>query len=409
MKTIELLAVTGGEPVRRKPFPHWPLVTEDMRKGLVDVLNSGDWSLNRGTRINAFEKAFASANQTKYCTDMTNGTQTLQVALLACGIEAGQEVIIPSWTFFSTAQAVIAVNGVPVFADIDPRTLTMDPECVDKLITRNTFGLIPVHFAGQPAEMDKLLSIAKEYNLVCIEDCAQAHNACYKGKYVGSIGAAGSFSFQMSKNMTAGEGGALTTNDDLIQDSIYTSYNLGRSRNNNVQYKHESAGSNCRMTEFQAVILLESLTHLDELTNKRNINAVYLDSQLGVIEGLEVIPAVGDIVHGRHIYPFRFRKQFFNTIDKDTFVRAVKYEGIPISSGYIMGVHAQPVFQNLHFGPYTGYKITNPDLSYKNLDLPETKRAAEEMCFLPQNVLLGNEEDLEDIIKAIIKVVSYYS
>lgn len=409
MKTVKCLAIAGGEPVRRKTFPQWPLVTEDMRKGLMAVLNSGDWSLNRGFKISAFEKAFAAAHQTKYCTAMTNGTQTLKVALLACGIKAGQEVIIPSWTFFSTAQAVIAANGVPVFADIDPRTLTMDPECVKELITRNTFGLIPVHFAGQPAEMDQLLSIAKPRDLVCIEDCAQAHNARYKGRYVGSIGTAGSFSFQMSKNMTAGEGGALTTNNDSIQDSIYSYYNLGRSRKHNVQYRHESAGTNCRMTEFQAVILLESLTHLDELTNKRNLNAAYLDSQLSAIEGLEVIPAVGDVVHGRHLYPFRFRKKMFDDIDKEIFVRAVEYEGIPISSGYMMGVHAQPVFQNLQFGPYTGYRISNPDLSYKDLDLPETKRAADEMCFLPQNVLLGNEEDIEDIIKAVKKVISCYS
>lgn len=399
------LAMNGGDPVRTRPFPKWPIITDTMREELLDTFSSGNWSIASGVKTLAFEKAFAKAHGAQYCTAMTNGTHTLLVALLAAGIEAGQEVIVPSWTFFSTAQAVVVANAIPVFADIDPKTLTMDPDHVEKLVTKNTFGMIPVHFAGHPADMDRLMKLARSNNLVCIEDCAQAHDAAYHGKYVGSFGKAGSFSFQISKNMTSGEGGALITNDSKMYENIFSYYNLGRSKSNYIQYVHESIGSNCRMTEFQSALLLHMLTSLKDLTDKRNENALYLNNLLSNIEGIEVFDSSHNIRHGRHIYTFRFKQESFPAANKQLFIKALAAEGIPATIGYPMGVHEQPVFQNMNFGPYTGFMTTNRSLSYREVTLPETTRAVHEVCFLPQNVLLGNRADMEDIYRAVEKVV----
>jgi len=404
----KILAIHGGKPVRKRPFPAWPIITDSLIEDISRTTASGAWSIAKGTETSAFEQIFAKIHGVRYCTACTNGTHSLLIALLACGIQAGQEVIVPSWTFFSTAQVVVAANCIPVFADIDPETLTLDMKHVASLINKNTFGIIPVHFAGHPADMTTLMQLCKIHNLICIEDCAQAHGATYHGKSVGSFGQAGSFSFQMSKNITAGEGGALITNDSTVNEQIFSHYNLGRSFSNYVQYIHESIGSNYRMTEFQSVLLMHAVISLYEYTNRRNENAYYLDNLLSSIEGITTFKAEDSIRHGRHIYPFRFLKEHFPNGDKKKFVEALLAEGIPITVGYIMGVHQQPVFQNLEFGPYTGYKITNEALSYADVTLPQTDKAVREVCFLPQNTLLGDHTDMENIAEAINKVAIYF-
>jgi len=175
-----------------------------------------------------------------------------------------------------------------------------------------------------------------------------------------------------------------------------------------MQYIHESVGSNFRMTEFQSSILLHSVASLSEFSICRNVNALYLDSLLTDIDGIEIFQASSDVQHGRHLYPFRFKKESFQRGDKRLFIKALVCEGIPATSGYPLGVHEQPVFQNMNFGPYTGYKTAGRPLSYKDLYLPETARAVDEVCFLPQQVLLGNRSDMEDISRAVEKVAAFF-
>ncbi len=400
------LAIDGGSPVRRKPFaPRWPMVTEAMRRRVLEVLDSGNWFRGCGENNRKFEQAFAAAHDCRFGTCVTNGTHSLQVALLACGLEAGQEVIVPSWTFFSTAQAVVAANGVPVFADIDPATLNINPAHIETLITRHTAGIIPIHFAGHPADMDRIMAIARRHKLFVIEDAAHAHGARYNSRRAGSLGNVGSFSFQFYKNLTAGEGGALTTNDESLHERIQAWYNLGHMPKNYAQYRHDWMGGNCRMTEFQAAILLESLPLLDEQNQRRRANARRLNELLRSLQGIGVFDPVGDVQSSCHVYMLRLDEAQAR-LDKQRFVAAIQAEGIPLTVGYTMGVHEQPVFQELRFGPYTGYQRTNPKLSYRHLDLPETRRAAREVCFLPHRFLVNSDEgDMGDIAAAVEKVL----
>lgn len=398
------LAIDGGPPVRRKPFAPWPVATQAMRRRLLEVLDSGHWFLGCGQNNRLFEQEFARAHDCRFATCLTNGTHTLQVALLASGLEAGQEVIVPSWTFYSTAQAVVAANGVPVFADIDPVTLNINPAHIETLITRYTAGIIPVHFAGHPADMERIMAIARRHKLFVIEDAAHAHGARYHGRRAGSLGHVGSFSFQFYKNLTAGEGGALTTNDESLHERIYAWYNLGRKKTRYAQYVHWWMGSNFRMTEFQAAILRESLPLLNAQNQRRRLNAGLLNELLRPLPGLSLFEPVGDVEPSYHGYLLRLHKERAG-LTKPRFVEAVVAEGIPMSPLYTMGVHEQPVFRELRFGPYTGYQRTNPKLSYRHLDLPETRRAAKEVCYLPQRVLLGDERDMRDIAAAVEKVL----
>src|SRR6266700_4153760 len=212
-------ALLGGRPVRTRRFPPWPIFGKREEASLVRTLRSGKWGRLDGPEVAKFESRFAAMHGCKHGIGVVNGTVSLRIALIAAGIRAEDEVIVPPYTFFSTASAVVEANAIPVFADIDLDTFNLDPKAVQAAITPRTRAIIPVHFAGQPADMDAIMAIAKERKLMVIEDAAHAHGASYKNRPAGSIGHIASFSFQSSKNMTAGEGGILTTNDDQLAES----------------------------------------------------------------------------------------------------------------------------------------------------------------------------------------------
>src|SRR5437867_4685311 len=210
------LALLGGKPVRRRPFTAWPIFGKTEEKRLLRVLRSGKWGRLQGSEVSEFEERFAAMHGCKHGIAVANGTVSMRIALLAAGIRAEDEVIIPPYTFFSTASAVVEANAIPVFADIDPDAFNLDPQAVEAAITPRTKAIIPVHFAGQPADMDAIMSIAKKRKLLVIEDAAHAHGASHNQRPAGSIGDMASFSFQSSKNLTAGEGGIITTNDNAL-------------------------------------------------------------------------------------------------------------------------------------------------------------------------------------------------
>ena len=215
----ETLAIFGGSKTRTKPFTSWPVFDETDEQRLLGALRSGKWGKLNGEEVSEFERRFAAMHDCKHAIGVVNGTVSLRIALMAAGIKAEEEVIVPPYTFLATATAVVEANAVPVFADVNLETFNLDPQSVEAAITPKTRAIIPVHMAGQPADMDAILAIAKKHNLLVIEDAAHAHGASYKNRGLGSIGHMGSFSFQSSKNLTSGEGGIITTNDDQLAEA----------------------------------------------------------------------------------------------------------------------------------------------------------------------------------------------
>src|SRR5436190_17382720 len=238
------------KPIRTRPFPFWPIFGKPEEKRLLRTLRSGKWGRLHGLEVAEFEKSFAEMHGCKHGIAVANGTVSLRIALIAAGIQAEDEVIVPPYTFFSTASAVVEANAIPVFADIDLKTFNIDPVAIEAAITPRTRAIIPVHFAGQPADMDLIMAIANRHKLVVIEDAAHAHGASYKNRPAGSIGHMGSFSFQSSKNLTAGEGGIIITNDNSLAESCRSIHNCGRVPDG-VWYEHHIISSNYRLGEFQ--------------------------------------------------------------------------------------------------------------------------------------------------------------
>src|SRR5512133_1359934 len=213
------LALFGGPKTRTAPFPSWPIFGAAEEERLLRALRSGKWGKLHGPEVAEFERRFAAMHGARHGIGVVNGTVSLRLALMAAGIRGEDEVIVPSYTFLATATAVVEANAVPVFADIDLATFNLDPAAVAAAITPRTRAIIPVHMGGQPADLERLMALARRHDLTVIEDAAHAHGAICRGRPAGSIGDMGSFSFQSSKNLTCGEGGILITSDDRLAET----------------------------------------------------------------------------------------------------------------------------------------------------------------------------------------------
>ena len=264
------LALLGGEPVRRRPLGRWPLITDEEIEAVKRVLRRGKLcaTMYGSEEVAKFEEEFAAAIGVKRAVAVSSGTAALDVVLRAVGVKLGDEVITTPYTFIATATSILHNHGVPVFADVEARTRNIDPGEIEKKVTERTKAIVVVHFAGHPAEMDEIMEIAERHGLYVIEDAAHAHLAEYKGRKVGGIGHAAIFSFQESKNMTAGEGGIITTNDEELAERCISLREHGR-RRDKPWYYHEMLGWNYRMTEMQAAILRVQLRRLPRITEER--------------------------------------------------------------------------------------------------------------------------------------------
>jgi len=417
------LAIFGGKPVRQRAFPSWPVFGEGEERALLQVLRSGKWwrySYGEGielrepeagqprSRVAEFQEAFASLQGAKYGVACANGTAAIEVALKAMGIGPGDEVIVPAYTFIATASAVLMNNAVPIFADIDPNTFNLSPDGVEQAITPRTKAMIVVHFAGHAADMDAFLRIAERHHLILIEDAAHAHGATWQDRGLGSIGQAGTFSFQASKNMTAGEGGLITVNDKELAIRCESYIWAGREFDR-PWYEHHRLGWNYRMTEFQGAILLEQLNRVETQNAKRHQNALYLNRRLAEIPGVRPL-AQRDYAtkHSHHIYIFRYDESSFG-ISRDDFLAALEKEGIPCSGGYAHPLYKNPMFLNQEFYP-RGCPLDcghyNRKIDYASFAgvCPDTERACREAVWLEHRLLLGDKEDMEDIVSAISKI-----
>lgn len=394
------LALLGGEPVRTKPFPSWPIWGEPEEIAVLRALHSGKWGKQDGPEVARFEKDFAAYQGCGHGIAMVNGTMTLQVALMAAGLEAGDEVIVPPYTFLATATAVIMANATPVFADIELETLNLSPAAVEAAITKRTRAIIVVHFAGLPANMDALKAIAEKHNLALIEDAAHAHGAEYKGRRVGSIGDAGSFSFQSSKNLCSGEGGILTVRDAEYAALCRSMHNCGR-RPGHAWYEHFVISANLRLGELQGALLNAQLTRLDEQVRRREENGRYLAERLAQIPGVKPAAIPADCTrHGFHLFCFRLVAEELGA-PRGAFLQALAAEGIPNFGGYPQPLYRQRLFLDRQFGPYDGCR----GVDYGQVNCPN----CETICFeqggwLEQRILLGTREDMDDIIRAFTRV-----
>ncbi len=398
-------ALLGGKPVRRRPFTSWPIFGKSEEKRLLRTLRSGQWGRLDGPEVTGFERRFAAMHGCDHGIAVVNGSVSLRIALLAAGIRAEEEVIVPPYTFFSTASSVIEANAVPVFADIELDTFNLDPKAIEAAITPRTRAIMPVHFAGQPAEMVPILTLAKKRKLVVIEDAAHAHGATYQNCPAGSLGDLGSFSFQSSKNLTAGEGGIIVTNDDSLAAACRSIHNCGRIPEG-LWYEHHLVSSNHRLGEFQGAILNAQLDRLEAQTKTRDRNGSYLAARLASLPGVHPQRRPSSCTrHSYHLFMLRLDANRFGA-PREVVIRALQAEGIPCSAGYGFSLHHQPLFKNKAFGPYI--PRASARLDYAKMHCPNSDLICREQgIWFEQRLFLGTRSDMDDIAHAWEKIFEH--
>ncbi len=333
-------------------------LADEIKAAVLRVLDSGAFIL--GPENRAFDAEFAAALGAKHCLGVDSGTSALELALEAVGVGPGDEVIVPSFTFIATATAVSVLGATPVFADVDEDTLTLDPRSVEKLITKKTKALVPVHLFGQPADMDALLALAKAKGLAVIEDCAQSHLAKYKGRATGTLGDAGAFSFYPTKNLgAAGDAGAIAVGGEALRDRILELRNCGRGIGS--AYHHVRVGHNCRLDEIQAAVLRVKLRRLPEWTAaRRRLAALYRERLAGL--PLRLPPAGGGGTEPVfHLFTVRTER-------RDALAQHLKKHGIGCGVYYPLPVHLQPAYAAL--GGREGRLPVSERASREALSLP---------------------------------------
>jgi dTDP-4-amino-4,6-dideoxygalactose transaminase len=364
--------VENHVPDEQRDFipPAKPHIGEAEIEAAVAVLRSG--RVVQGPEVAAFEAEFTKVSGTAECVAVNSGTSALQLALLAMGIGPGDEVIVPSFSFAASANAVRLVGADPVFADIEPDSFCVDPDAVEALVGPRTVAIMPVHLYGHPADMTRLAAIAERHSLAIIEDACQAHGASVDGKPVGSFGAAGTFSFYPTKNMHALEGGMVSTDDPKLARTLRLLRNQGMEQ----RYQNEIVGANMRMTDVSAAIGRVQLGRLDEWTEQRRANAARLDAGLADVPGVVVPPVAPGARHIYHQYTVRVPQ------GRDAALEQLNAAGVGSAVYYPIPIHRLAPFEHL------------------GADLPETDRAAAEVLSLPIHPALS-DADLDRIIAAV--------
>ena len=391
------LALLGGEKIRNIPFPEWPVSDNSEEEALLKVLHSKKWWF--GEKVKQFEEEYAHFQGARYGISCTSGTSALIIALKALGIGYGDEVITTPWTFIATTTAIIMAGGIPIYVDIDPATHNIDVEKIEAAITLKTKAILPVHMGGFPMDMDRLMDIAKRRNLIVIEDAAHSWGGQWEGKGLGTIGNAGTFSFQFSKNITAAEGGIVLTNDEQTSVRAWSFMNCGRWPGKPWYYM-ENISPNQRMTEFQAALLLVQLSRLEQQIKRRTNAALFLRDQMDSLPGIRMLAPEDKRSTRRsyHYFSFLYIEEEWDGVLKDRFVEAMNAEGIGVIAGYPFPLYREPALlkrENLPPGDY-------PD--YGSLNLSGTEQASKQTVWIPQSLLLAEEKDLTDIVRAIEKI-----
>jgi dTDP-4-amino-4,6-dideoxygalactose transaminase len=393
--------VLGGTPVRVADYPSWPVWDEGERTRLLETLDAGGWWQGDGTVAATFAQNFADYHGARFGMALTNGTHTIEAALIACDIGEGDEVLVPGMTFVASASAVLAVNATPVLVDIDPDTLCIDPAAAEAAITDRTRAIIAVHVAGAAADLDALVAICARHGLRLIEDCAHAHGTFWRGRGVGSWGDFGSFSMQRSKLMTAGEGGVLICNDEVLRDRAWAYADCGRVKGEWF-YHHATLGTNLRMTEWQGAILQSQLDRFPGQNRIRNENAVALNEALEQIPGIR--PQRRDPrmdTQGNYCFVFHYDAAQFAGLPLRAFESALAAEGVPMGVSY-PSLTDLAVFRNHDFGPRL--RGSAPAIDYHGLHLPRAEHAAASTVWLQHRLLLAERDEVLDVARAVSKL-----
>ena len=403
------LATVGGAPVRTAPWPDWPVWNRDAEIRIAEMYRTGNWYRNSGKYCEEFEDLYAKLVGAKYCLATASGTTALSVALHAAGVDAGDEVLVSPFTFIATYNAIFLAKALPVFVDTDPDTLLLNPEKIEERITDRTTAILPVHIFGLPCDMDPINAIAKKKDLKVIEDACQAWSARYKGKNTGTLGDLGCFSFQNSKHLPSGEGGAVVSDDEKTMDLCRSFHDCGRKYGSiQSESQYPVRGANFRMQHVQALVLMSQMERFADDAQLREKNAAYLDKKLTEIPGIKPYKMVnGGEKSAYHFYPFRFQKDQFKMKSRDSFMTALRAEGIPCMPGYGRQNKDGLIDEALNSRGYIRLFGENRLNQWREQNvLPGNDLVAEEVVLLFQKMLLGTEKDMDDIVNAIAKIHS---
>ena len=403
-------ALLGGTPVHKSGWPQWPEWREAWEPEIVDVLRSGRWSsAGGGGQVADFETAYAKLLGADRCVAMSSGTTALVTAMHVLGVDAGDEVITSPFTFIATYNTILMLRALPVFADTDPATLTMDPASIESRITEQTRAIVPVHIYGMPCDMDPINAIAKKHNLAVVEDACQAWLADYKGRKCGTLGDLGCFSFQNSKHIPAGEGGAITGQRDELLDRCHTFHNCGRAHGTFHGNGSFSRGSNFRMTHYQAAMLRQQFDKLVGETARRQENANHLTARLKAIPGIEPVRLPDRSRAVWHLYAFRYDPAQFHGLPRDKFIKALRAEGIPCGGGYHEQYYDGLLDEAINS---RGFKRLFPAERLKAYrdsleNLKGNKQVCETTVALFHSMLLADRADMDHVIEAIQRVQTH--
>ena len=400
-------AILGGEPVRKAPFPGWPVWSSNDETAWLNVLRSGKWYRGSGKAVDAFEAKFAAAIGAPHCLAVANGTSALVTALHGLDVQAGDEVIVPPYTFIATINAVLSKNALPVFVDSDARTFQMDAYKIDAAVTERTVAVIPAHIAGAAPNMDKVLEVGRRRKIKVLEDAAQAHLGEWRGRKLGTVGDCGTFSFQASKNLNSGEGGAVVSSDKAFIERCYA-YHTNSSPRRGAAVA-PAQGLNLRLTEFQATLLMTQMERLEAQAKTRDANAAYLTRLLKEIPG--IAPAAleeGCTRSAWHLYMFRYDAARFAGLPREKFLKALAAEGVPCSGGSGQ-LNKQPFLENVLKG--RGYQRLFSAARLKQWrarnECPVNDRITAEGVWFTQIMLLAGRSDMEQIAAAIAKIQAH--
>ena len=389
------LAALGGAPTANDMNIVWPVIGDEEHKAILLTLERKAWCRfgmpDDQCQAFQFEQEWAAYHDAKYCVAICNGTAALMCAFRALGVGHGDEVIVPAITFSATADAAALCGGVPVFVDMDPETYQADPDAIEAAVTDKTKAICVVHYGGYPCDLDRLAKVAAKTGLPIIEDCAHAQGTEWRGRKVGAHLTGGCFSFQQSKSITCGEGGAVVTDNEDFADGVWAVHNCGRTRGA-AKYDHTALGGNFRLGEFESTILREQLKRLPEQTKARMENAAILTEAIRGIDGLDVLKADDRITQrGYYFYIIRYNSEAWGGIHRDTVLRALVAEGMPMGRGYSIPVYKNPSY-------------LDGIIPHRVMDCPNAERAAADEQITLMNHALLDRANVQMVIEALTKI-----
>lgn len=406
-------ALLGGPKAHAKGWPAWPAWDPADDAAVTQVLHSRTWS--RSKLVKEFEEKWAALLGAKYCLAVVNGTNALSASFMVMDLNPGDEVICAPYTFSASLLGVLYKGAMPVFADIDPLTYQMDPAKVEEKITPRTKAILPVHICGYATDMERIMEIARKHKLQVVEDVCQAHLTAINGKNLGTFGTTGCFSFQTSKVMPIGEGGAILTDDAALYDKLYSYHNYGYKTNVAPgSYENIAAfilGNKIRMAEYQAAIGLCQMRKLEEQTRIRNENAAYLTPKLAAIPGITPVkPYPGVTRLSYYMYPFIYNAAEFNGLSRADFVKALSAEGVPASPGYPKyPIYTQEFIHEMFKTEVYKKFYTSQELDWEAYKArnhcPGLLKTFDTSVWLSSTgMLLGSKADMDDVVRAVEKI-----